>query len=271
MPGLPDDLSSHSLRVGAINTILHHPMCDLIDAVIRAGHDCESIVRTFCYAMHIAEYSDKGQKALAGCPSIRARFYGPAAVFVDTTNDVYITNFMASLFSFPNNDFSSNGNISALSKTLLASYLQHRETFASQYGNLHIVYQIGESAAQRFQISTSQLKLWGKAVQDDYDLMNKAQVIDTSNGVTKETIETLTHELQSQRSELREVKDLLKQVLAMVKTIPAIQSTIDSTAHQVSLLDDKLLGLSSKLAATSLDGKLLPIFIADDINKHLRL
>ena len=231
-------------------------MCDLIDAIIRAGHDCKGLVQTFCYAMHIAEYSDKGQKALAGCPNIRGRFYGPKAVFVDPTNEVYIANFMASLFSFPNNNFAAKGSLSALAKTLLASYLQHRENFASEYGHSHIVYEVGESVARRFKIASSQLKSWGNEVQADYDLMNKAQVLDTSKGITEETIHTLTQELQAQRTELREVKGLLQQVLSLVKAIPSIESTVNSTKHHVSCLDDKLVMLTSKVGSMTIEGNL---------------
>jgi hypothetical protein len=125
-----------SLRVGSVNEIIDHPMCELIHGILRGGWQFSGYCNIFEYIVSSLKSMSIAGRALAGWPNSRCEVFLPkCSSFLDASNVVRVNNLMAHLFNGQVKGMEKDGPLWPLADCMLATVLMHLDNFIIKYPN----------------------------------------------------------------------------------------------------------------------------------------
>jgi hypothetical protein len=129
------EYTGKSLRIGSVNEIIEHPMCELIHGILRGGWQFSGYCNIFEYIVKSLRSMSIAGRALAGWPNSRCKVFLPRCSFLDALNVVQVNNLMTHLFHGQVMGMEVDGPLWPLADCMLATVLMHLPDFMVKYPN----------------------------------------------------------------------------------------------------------------------------------------
>eukprot|EP01034_Spumella_vulgaris_P023773 gene23774-30038_t len=236
IPGMTEDMTPGSLRIGATNAMINNEHVELVHAVCRGGWDFTGLCNIFNYIQASQALLTVGGQALAGWPFPRKRAYPPRLIFRTPDTVDKLDNIISDLFNYPSGKgFQPGGHLHPLMEVMLATIVKSYDSMVDDHGKKNpLIAKILEVCAP-YRVDHAVLSEWCKEVNMDWTLRNHEQRTGGQSGPDGASITTqfLLQHIQTQsvemgrlnrvvlelREELKLSNKTQQQILAMLKTL----------------------------------------------------
>ena len=129
--------------------MVDYPGLNLIDAILRSGHDFVNDCNIFVYIMHLLPMLARAGKALARYPNPRKKVVSPRCVFINEENSQLVNNFVSDLMPCAYRGFEIECELRPYRMALFAVYLMRLEEHNKDYPD-NVVWRRVKEVVKRF-------------------------------------------------------------------------------------------------------------------------
>jgi hypothetical protein len=223
--GLLSEHTAHSLRAGASDDMLFHPLASIAGAIARGNWDFSGDCLLFRYMNGMIFVALAG-KILAGYPNPEQDVAFPSLGIVCRPEAPGVAQSLEALaHSLFKVEVLHSERLRPFRNAMLASLLMYHQVIAAKYGIYHILVRKMVCEALTLGISHSTLCSWGKAIGDDFHQRNR------SNSTSRQPLEArATIELETLRSDVQHLLADNKQQ----------SGKIEQMSEKIDFLTDKI-------------------------------
>lgn len=236
------DVTSGSLRIGAVNEMLMHPGTELIHAIIRGGWDMTNSSAMFEYVLQSRAGLTIGARALAGYSNVRQLKSAPKLpkLHVDSEDCTKLNILRKRVFDRAE---LQQKNLQMYSDTMLASLLQHLERMQSKYGSNAVTSSLFQKAKD-CGISDEVLIAWGKEIDERWQLENVSIGDAHDTALTTTTFDKVSRQLSSLTDNYNAIQyennKMLLENRQLHETVQSLTTKVDSLEDKIKILNGNI-------------------------------